>query len=389
MDKIVKQHIKEYGQPPSVIVTVPGICTLLGSYADACRGWSIVIPDKATLSVAISLRDDQMVRLYNATLNDRKRFSLSNVKFRKEDRWGNFPKGVISVMVNEATALVGMDITLEGSLLYADNQMISTASALATTLAIDALFGQELNLTSQIRITYQANTIFNNERCKISDMLTMINAQEGSALFFDLQHVTYKEIPFPFGDENGQYIAIIVDSKISPNAMREEIQYKRKAIDHAFDELRKHKGGGFIRDFPESDISERVIPLGEDERHICEYVLSESRLANDAAGLLTIKDAPLFGKVLNRVQAGLRDRLEVTCPEVDWLTKRAGEMGGVLGAAQVSNGFAGNIMVLLSKEMLSSYIGRLEEYEHIFGFHPRWYVLSGNEAAKIVLTDRH
>lgn len=389
MDKIVKQHIKEYGQSPSVVVTVPGICTILGGYADACRGWSLLTCDKATLSVAISLRDDQMVRLYNATLNDRKRFSLSNVKYRKEDRWGNFPKGVIAVMVNEATTLAGMDITLEGSLLYADNQMISTASALATTLAIDALFDQKLSLTSQIRITYQANTTFNDERCKVSDLLTMINGKANTALFFDLQHVTYKEIPFPYGDESGQYVAVIVDSKISPNAMREEIKIKRQEIDHAFDELKKHKSGGFIRDFPESDISERVIPLGEDERHICEYVLSESRLANDAASLLTIKDAPLFGKVMNRVQAGLRDRLEVTCPEVDWLTKRAGEMGGVLGAVQVSNGFAGNIMVLLSKETLSSYIGRLEEYEHIFGFHPTWYVLSGNEAAKVVLTNTH
>ncbi len=389
MDKIVKQHIKEYGQSPSVVVTVPGICTFMGGYADACRGWSLVIPDKGTLSVAISLRDDQMVRLYNATLNDRKRFNLSNVKYRKEDRWGNYPKGVISVMVNEATALVGMDISLEGSLLYADNQMISTASALATTLAIDALFAQQLSLTSQVRITYQANTVFNSERCKISDLLAMVNGKAHTALSFDLQHVTYREIPFPYGDPEGQYVAIIVDSKISPNAMREEIQIKYSAIEHAFEELKKHKPSGFIRDFPESDISERVTPLSEDERHICEYVLSESRLSNDAANMLTVKDAPLLGKVMNRIQAGLRDRLEVTCPEIDWLTKRAGEMSGVLGAVQVSNGFAGNIMVLLSKETLSSYIGRLEEYEHIFGFHPHWYVLSGNEAAKVVLHNKH
>jgi galactokinase len=386
MDKIVKRHIEEYGQSPAVVVKVPGICTILGSYADTCRGWSLVSTDKATLSVAISLRDDQMVRLYNATLNDRKRFNLSNVKYRKEDRWGNFPKGVIGVMVSEATTLAGMNITLSGKLLYADNQMISTASALATTLAIDALFDLEMSLTSKIRVTYQANTVFNSERCKVSDLLAMINAKQGSALFYDLQHVTYREIPFPFAQEDGPYIAIIVDSKISPSAMREEIEYKRQEIDAAFEELNKHKSGGYIRDFPESDISERVTPLSEEERHICEYVLSESRLTVDAASLLTYKDAVQLGKVMNKIQAGLRDRLEVTCPEVDWLTKRAGEMSGVLGAVQVSNGFAGNIMVLLSKDALSSYIGRLEEYEHIFGFHPHWYVLSGSEAAKVVLT---
>jgi galactokinase len=41
-------------------------------------------------------------------------------------------------------------------------------------------------------------------------------------------------------------------------------------------------------------------------------------------------------------------------------------------------------MVLLSKQALPSYIGRLEDYEHIFGFHPRWYVFEGSDAAKVV-----
>jgi galactokinase len=38
----------------------------------------------------------------------------------------------------------------------------------------------------------------------------------------------------------------------------------------------------------------------------------------------------------------------------------------------------------LSKQALPSYIGRLEDYEHIFGFHPRWYVFEGSDAAKVV-----
>ncbi|HZJ87747.1 MAG TPA: galactokinase [Sphaerochaeta sp.] len=385
MDTIVRQHTEEFEAPPAVIVTVPGICTLLGGYADACRGWSLVATDEATLSVAISLRDDQMVRLYNATLNDRKRFNLSNVKFRKEDRWGNFPKGVIGVMVSEATTLAGMNITVSGELLYADNQMISTASALATTLAIDALFAQELSLTSTVRITYQANTVFNSERCRVSDLLAMINGAREQLLYFDLQHMTFQQLPLPFGSVDGDIQAIIIDSKISPAAMREEIEYKREEIDEAFAALSAQKGGAFLRDFSESDMSDRSLRLDEDQRQICSYILGETRMIRDAAKLFSERGASQLGKMLTNVQHGLRDRLEVTCPEVDWLTKRAGETPGVYGAVQVDNGFAGNILVLLSKDALSSYIERLEEYEHIFGFRPRWYLLSGSDAAKVVL----
>ncbi|MGD9926767.1 MAG: galactokinase [Sphaerochaeta sp.] len=384
MDNIRKQHIKEYGDSPLVIAQVPGTCTLLGSYADACRGWSLVGTDHSSLHVAISYRDDQLVRLYNPTLNDRKRFSLNNIKYRKEDRWGNFLKAVFSVLANEGTEFSGMNITVEGSLLHADTQMVSTACSLGTCLALDALLGLKLSLSSQIRIAYQACTTFNNEVCSISDLLTMLNGKKETVLFYDLQHVTYKELPFPFTNKNEEYVAIIVDSKISPNAMREEIKSKRKAIDRAFKKLSEYKGGGFMRDFPESDLAARVVPLDEEDRHICEYILMESRLANDAASVLIEKDAVLYGKMMNRVQAGLRDLLEVTCPEVDWLTKRAGELGGCLGSVQVANGFSGNIMVLLSKQALPSYIDRLEDYEHIFGFHPRWYVFEGSDSAKVV-----
>ncbi len=387
MENILSHHKKEYDESPLVIVEVPGTCTLLGSYADACKGWSILGTDSATLFVGISQRDDQLVRLANATLNDRKRFSLSNIKFRKEDRWGNYIKGVIGILASEGVEFPGMNVTVEGPLLLSDNQMVSSAIALGVCMALNTLMNLEMSISSVIRVVYQANTTFNNELCKISDLLTMLNGQKGSVLFFDLQHLTFQELPFPFTEESEEYVALIVDSKISPNAMREEIAAKRRAIEVAFTKLRELKPGGFIRDFPEGDLSARVVPLDEDSRHICEYILMESRLTFDAASMLNPKDATMYGKTMVKIQTGLRDLLEVSCPEVDWLTKRSSEINGSVGAVLVSNGFSGNVMVLLSKQALPSYISRLEEYEHIFGFHPRWYIYEGGGSAKVVFQD--
>lgn len=387
MENIISHHKKEYEESPLVIVEVPGTCTLLGSYADACKGWSILGTDVATLFVGISKRDDQLVRLANGTLNDRKRFSLSNIKFRKEDRWGNYIKGVIGILANEGVVFPGMNVTVEGPLLLSDNQMVSSAIALGVCMALNTLMDLEMSISTMIRIIYQANTSFNNELCKISDLLAMLNGQQGKVLFFDLQHLTFQELDFPFTDQSEEYVALIIDSKISPNAMREEIAAKRRAIESAFIKLRELKPGGFIRDFPEGDLSARIVPLDEEARHICEYILMESRLTFDAASLMNHKDATMFGKIMVRVQTGLRDLLEVSCPEVDWLTKRSSEISGSLGAVLVSNGFSGNVMVLLSKQAVSSYIDRLEEYEHIFGFHPQWYIYEGGGSARVVFQE--
>lgn len=387
MKNIQSHHKKEYDEAPQIIVEVPGTCTLLGSYADACKGWSLLGTDDASLFVGISQRDDQLVRLANATLNDRKRFSLSNIKFRKEDRWGNYIKGVIGILANEGVSFPGMNVTVEGPLLLSDNQMVSTATALGVCMALNTMMKLEMSISTMIRVIYQANTNFNNEPCKISEILTMLNGRKGSVLFFDLQHLTFQELDFPFTDASEEYVALIVDSKISPNAMREEIAHKREAIEEAFIKLRELKPGGFIRDFPEGDLAARAVPLDEASRHICEYILMESRLTFDAVSMLNTKDASLFGKTMVKIQGGLRDRLEVSCPEVDWLTKRSSEISGSLGAVLVSNGFSGNVMILLSKQALPSYISRLEEYEHIFGFHPRWYIYEGSDSAKVVFQE--
>ncbi|MFA6846188.1 MAG: galactokinase [Sphaerochaetaceae bacterium] len=387
MDKIVELHAKEYEQKPQVLCEVPGVCTLFGSFADFCNGWSIVGTAQTTLTVAVSKRDDQMVRLYNATVNDRKRFSLSNIKFRKEDRWGNFIKGVVSIMSGENHPFCGLNLTVEGSLLLGDPMSISTAVSLGTCLVLNKLFDLKLDNSTIIRIAYQSNVAFNNESCRISDLIAMLSFRPNRLLFFDLLSVSYQEISFPFGDSDADYVAVLLDSKISPIAMREEIKSKRLAAKKAFDALRKFKPSGAIRDFPEGDLHARMIPLPENERHICTYVLMESHITNDASFMIQQHEVVNLGKAMNRIQNGLRDLMEMTCPEVDWLIKRASETTGCLGAVQIANGLSGNILLLLSKEALPRYISRLEDYEHIFGFHPKYYIYQSQGGAKVMFPE--
>ncbi len=383
VDNIKLYHQKEYGDMPKVLVLVPGVYTLLGIFSDYCKGHCITGTGEQSLQIAISVRDDQMVRLYNATLNDRKRFSLGNIKFRKEDRWGNFIKGVVAELVGDGVVFPGLNITVSGELLHCDNITVSGALALGTVMALDDLLTLSLERAAMLRIAYLANTSFNNEVCRISDLLTMLNGEEGKLMLFDLQHVSYSYFNYPFHDKSSP-LGIIVESRIPPHAMREEMIHRRSATKTAFSRLRQQCPSGPIRDFPENELKERTVPLDEDSRHICSYVLAESRWATEGFVQLAQKDAVLYGKTISRMQAGLRDLMEISCPEVDWLTKRASEVPGCLGAGLVSNGLSGTIMVLLEEMALPAYLDRLEEYEHIFGFHPRWMIYHPQGCAKVL-----
>ena len=60
MEQLIAKHKEEYGHTPEVIVQVPGACTVLGAYADACRGWSLVGTDRSIVRCHLRT-DDNMV----------------------------------------------------------------------------------------------------------------------------------------------------------------------------------------------------------------------------------------------------------------------------------------------------------------------------------------
>lgn len=375
MKTIDTLHEKEFGVRPQIIGEVPGVCTLFGNFSDLCEGWAVIGTSNGYVRLAVSKRDDGMVRLYNATSNDRKRFSLNSLKYRKEDRWGNFIKGVISVLAGENYRLEGMDITCDGPVLLGDMNALGTALCMATCITLNQLYGLGLSSQDLIRDSYRAMVGFNQRPCRICYLVTMLHCPPGKVLFFDLDTMGYQEIDFPFGSEKGDCFAVLLESKISQGAMREEVNIRRDDTKAALAELKRlHLGSGAIREFPEKELHNRQVKMAEPKLHICSYVLMESQESVLAAKLLKLKDARALGKVMNRVQSGLRDLMEVTCPETDWLAKRAGETQGCFGAMQVYDGMAGNMLMLFDKPGWDRYQPRLEDYGHIFGFHPKWHI---------------
>ncbi|HRZ65894.1 MAG TPA: galactokinase, partial [Spirochaetia bacterium] len=84
-------------------------------------------------------------------------------------------------------------------------------------------------------------------------------------------------------------------------------------------------------------------------------------------------DAAAFGRTVNKSHSSLRNLYEVSCPEIDWLAKRATEIDGVLCSRLTGKGFGGCTLSVMSEAALAEYRKRLEDYERIFGFRPVVY----------------
>ena len=67
MNGIVNAHKAEFDAEPEVVVEVPQVTTLLGAFADFCKGYSLMSTNTQGLRVAISRRSDQMVIAFHST----------------------------------------------------------------------------------------------------------------------------------------------------------------------------------------------------------------------------------------------------------------------------------------------------------------------------------
>ncbi|KKK92691.1 hypothetical protein LCGC14_2700380, partial [marine sediment metagenome] len=78
------------------------------------------------------------------------------------------------------------------------------------------------------------------------------------------------------------------------------------------------------------------------------------------------------------------DLYEVSCPELDWLVKRAWEINGVYGSRMTGAGFGGCTVTLIEEKAIPVYVAAIEQYEHIFSFKPETFVCEPSRGAEIV-----
>ena len=99
------------------------------------------------------------------------------------------------------------------------------------------------------------------------------------------------------------------------------------------------------------------------------------------------KDYLSFGRLLNRSHESLRDNFEVSCPELDWLVKRASELDGCSGSRMAGPGFCGCTVSLMKEDSLAKYDERLEEYDRIFGFQAEYSICKPTGKARVIYSN--
>ena len=380
MKNVASLHKEEYGSVPQIVTLAPGIAHLLGEHTEFTGGFSLPFALNRGISIAISQRKDNSLRFFAADYNERKRTSIANIKYKREDRWANYLKGVIFAFIEAGYSMKGFDITLQGNIPPGIGLGSSAALTVAAVYGIKAMMGLPLSDRKCIEFARQAETKFMEAQTGVIDTFASFLCKNKHALFLDTKYLEFRHVPL---DLKGVRF-LITDSQV-PRQTDGDFSQQKQDYARSMEILSERRPGTTLRDYSPKDIRETIGILPETLRRRCLHVVEENARVRDAEEILRNKGSLVtLGKLLVRSHDSLRDLLEVSCPEIDWLVKRSSETDGVYGARLTGAGFGRCIITMIAEEAVLEYEKRLEEYERIFGFKAVIFACEASEGVKLL-----
>ena len=364
---ILEHHRTEYSDEPAAVVSSPGVGFILGEHTEFCNGMAIgfALPQRAF--VAVSRRADSSLRFYAADLRERKRSSVSNLKFKREDRWANFLKGVILGLANTGCPIGGMNITFHGQI--PQNKGLFSSGALCLALGRAAALAMGYSLSDQQLIqavVFAEKSFVQTPYVSPLEIYLSLYSKSGKLLVIDQRnfHMEYLDAKFP------NVSMILIDTQVPQTDFVEDLEDRIAVCSEATQVIRERLTGGDIRSLSPREFRGVLGEVSESVRRISIHAANEHARFGELVTALKTQNLVSAGKLLNRSQEDLRDLFEVSCPEVDWIAKHTVEIPGVLCTRLTGVGIASCALTIYESQIEQTLIRRLDEYERIFGFHP-------------------
>lgn len=366
---------------PIVIAEAPGRIHYLGEHGEPKAGLFLSSAINRYMRLAVSMRKDSSIRFYAADLGERKRTTLVNLRYKREDRWANYIKVAVQVFADLGCVVRGLNFTVAGEIPLQIGLASSSAMETAAAVALRRLFKADMSDDELLERLEAAQILYYGKNTGAAvDYLIAFSAKEDTFLVVDEENMEAQPAPSPFS----RYKILVMDSRVPRMGVEDELKQRRQDIKKGFELLSQKKPGLNFRDYAATDLMESMGDLPEEIRRRCMHIVQELRRVNDAAAAMERRDFGTLSKIFFHSHESLRDLYEVSCPEIDWLVKRAQEVEGVLGARMTGQGFGGCTFTIIAEEALEDYRRRLEDYERIFGFHPHIYEIKPAAGARLL-----
>ncbi len=364
----------------------PGRVNLIGEHTDYNGGY--VLPCALTLGTyaVARKRSDSTVRLYSENFPELGiiELSLEDLDYNAAHFWGNYPKGVTSVLCEAGFVPdTGFEVVYGGNIPNGAGLSSSASIELVTAVMLRNLFGWELSMEALAAFARQAENTYIGVQCGIMDQFAIAMGHADHALLLNTDTLAFETVPLKLDNHR------IVIANTNKRRGLADSQYNQRTVEcgEALKAIQACRPVTFLCDLTAEEFSNcgNAIPdpvVWKRARHV---ILENARalLASDA---LKAGDIQEFGRLMNASHISLRDDYEVTGTELDTLVELAWNQSGVVGARMTGAGFGGCTVNLVETQAVDAFIEEVGKgYESRIGYPASFYVVEAGDGAREIV----
>ena len=319
----------------------PGRVELLGNHTDYNQGVVLAAAIDRGLTVNGTSREDALISLRASAPNARVEVRLNDVRPQSEQRWANYPLGVVQQLMRGGHAIGGFDAEVSGDVPAGAGLSSSAALEVATAGFLIKLYGLAIEPLEVAKLCQRAENEFVGVQSGLLDQATSVFGRADHLVFMDFQTHEIRTIPFP-----PNYALVIADSGKKHNLLQSQYNQRREECAAAARAL----GVDTLRAITPERLAEARQSLDPILYKRAAHIVGENARVARAVAALQSGDAAAVGQLMNESHESSRANFENSTPEVDMLVETARSLGGVLGSRLTGGGFGGGTVTLVRVE---------------------------------------
>ncbi len=331
------------------VVRAPGRVNLIGEHTDYNEG--LVLPAAIDLEIRIAYlpTDDRRVELVRLDGDERDGFDLDQPR-PKAGRWLDYVAGTAWALAEADLPLTGLRGVIASTLPPNAGLSSSAAIELAAAWALldDAAPG--VNPFRLAQLCQRAENGYVGVQSGLMDQFAESCGVEGAAVLLDCRSLDWRAIPLP------PDLALVVCHTGSPRHLeRSEYNVRRSQCDAAVAALAAIDPTiGSLRDVTPEALAAAADRLDPVAYRRSEHVITENARVEATVTALADGDLAAVGRLFAESHASLRDKFEVSSPELDAMVEIAEAVPGVVAARMTGAGFGGCTINLVRPDAIEA-----------------------------------
>jgi galactokinase len=312
----------------------PGRVELLGNHTDYNQGVVLAAAIDRGLTVRGASRNDDKIALKS---NGRFEITLADLQPQTQQRWANYPLGVVQQFIAIGHQIGGFDAEISGDVPAGAGLSSSAALEVATAGFLMKLHGLRLEPLEVAKLCQRAENEFVGVKSGLLDQITSVFGRANHLVYVDFRSEEIRTIAFP-----AEFALVIADSGVKHNLLASKYNTRREECAAAAKAL----GAGSLREITPQKLEAARPTLDPVLYRRAAHVVGENDRVGRAVGALQSGDVATIGALMNSSHESSRTNFENSTTELDLMTSIARSLPGVLGSRLTGGGFGGGTVTL-------------------------------------------